>query len=75
LKRPWISEGKLLSIRQCKFKKIQKIYKKQSYNKYDYEYNRFGYPAMAVVNMKKGKYSLFRGSFSEDGINELLRYV
>ncbi|KFB40746.1 hypothetical protein ZHAS_00008173 [Anopheles sinensis] len=33
----------------------------------------FGYPAMAVVNLKKMKYSLLRGSFSEDGINEFLR--
>lgn len=33
----------------------------------------FGYPAMAVVNVKKMKYSLLRGSFSEDGINEFLR--
>nr|XP_040221956.2 protein disulfide-isomerase A6 homolog [Anopheles coluzzii] len=33
----------------------------------------FGYPAMAVVNLKKMKYSLLRGSFSKDGINEFLR--
>ena len=33
----------------------------------------FGYPAMAVVNIKKMKYSLLRGSFSETGINEFLR--
>ncbi|XP_055614434.1 protein disulfide-isomerase A6 homolog [Uranotaenia lowii] len=33
----------------------------------------FGYPAMAVVNTKKMKYSLLRGSFSEDGVNEFLR--
>jgi len=33
----------------------------------------FGYPAMAVVNVKKGKYSLFRGSFSSDGVGEFLR--
>ncbi|ODN03361.1 Protein disulfide-isomerase A6 [Orchesella cincta] len=33
----------------------------------------FGYPAMAVVSAKKGKYSLFRGSFSEEGIREFLR--
>ncbi|XP_055549459.1 protein disulfide-isomerase A6 homolog [Wyeomyia smithii] len=33
----------------------------------------FGYPAMAVVNLKKMKYSLLRGSFSESGINEFLR--
>lgn len=28
---------------------------------------------MAVVSTKKGKYSLFRGSFSEEGIHEFLR--
>lgn len=33
----------------------------------------FGYPAMAVVNVKKMKYSLFRGSFSKDGVDEFLR--
>lgn len=33
----------------------------------------FGYPAMAIVNVKKGKYSLFRGSFSNDGVGEFLR--
>lgn len=33
----------------------------------------FGYPAMAVVNIKKMKFSLLRGSFSKDGINEYLR--
>lgn len=33
----------------------------------------FGYPAMAVVSSKKMKYSIFRGSFSETGINEFLR--
>lgn len=33
----------------------------------------FGYPAMAVTNVKKMKYSLLRGSFSKDGINEFLR--
>lgn len=33
----------------------------------------FGYPAMAVVNVKKMKYSILRGSFSKDGINEFLR--
>lgn len=34
----------------------------------------FGYPAMAVMNVKKMKYSLLRGSFSKEGINEFLRY-
>jgi protein disulfide-isomerase A6 len=33
----------------------------------------FGYPAMAAVNSRKGKYVLLRGSFSETGINEFLR--
>lgn len=33
----------------------------------------FGYPAMAVINAKKMKYSILRGSFSRDGINEFLR--
>ncbi|XP_060537106.1 protein disulfide-isomerase A6 homolog [Cylas formicarius] len=33
----------------------------------------FGYPAMAVINTKKMKYSILRGSFSKDGIYEFLR--
>ncbi|EFA11123.2 protein disulfide-isomerase A6 homolog [Tribolium castaneum] len=33
----------------------------------------FGYPAMAVINPRKMKYSILRGSFSRDGINEFLR--
>lgn len=33
----------------------------------------FGYPAMAVVNVKKMKYSILRGPFSSIGINEFLR--
>jgi len=33
----------------------------------------FGYPAMAAVNVRKMKYSLLRGSYSFDGINEFLR--
>lgn len=37
------------------------------------ELGGFGYPAMAVVNAKKLKYSTLRGSFSESGINEFLR--
>ncbi|XP_008543798.1 protein disulfide-isomerase A6 homolog [Microplitis demolitor] len=37
------------------------------------EIGGFGYPALAVVNAKKMKYSLLRGSFSEDGINSFLR--
>lgn len=35
----------------------------------------FGYPAMAAVNARKGKYVLLRGSFGENGINEFLREV
>lgn len=37
------------------------------------EIGGFGYPALAVVNAKKMKYSLMRGSFSESGINSFLR--
>lgn len=37
------------------------------------ELGGFGYPAMAVINAKKMKYSILRGSFSRDGINEFLR--
>lgn len=37
------------------------------------EIGGFGYPAMAVMNAKKMKYSILRGSFSVDGINEFLR--
>lgn len=37
------------------------------------EIGGFGYPAMAVLNAKKMKYSILRGSFSYDGINEFLR--
>lgn len=37
------------------------------------EIGGFGYPALAVVNSRKIKYSLLRGSFSFDGINEFLR--
>lgn len=39
------------------------------------EIGGFGYPAMAVVNFKKMKYSLLKGSFSKDGINEFLRDI
>ncbi|KPJ09442.1 Protein disulfide-isomerase A6 [Papilio machaon] len=38
------------------------------------ELGGFGYPAMAVVNAKKLKFSTLRGSFSETGINEFLRF-
>ncbi|XP_063218294.1 protein disulfide-isomerase A6 homolog isoform X1 [Bacillus rossius redtenbacheri] len=37
------------------------------------EIGGFGYPAMAVLNHKKMKYSILRGAFSYDGINEFLR--
>ncbi|CAG2167755.1 unnamed protein product [Oppiella nova] len=37
------------------------------------EIGGFGYPAMAVLNVRKMKYSLLRGSFSYDGINGFLR--
>ncbi|XP_075677126.1 protein disulfide-isomerase A6 homolog CaBP1 [Dermatophagoides pteronyssinus] len=33
----------------------------------------FGYPAMAIINGRKMKYSLLRGSFSYEGIGEFLR--
>ncbi|KAK9889420.1 hypothetical protein WA026_004691 [Henosepilachna vigintioctopunctata] len=33
----------------------------------------FGYPAMVVMNSKKLKYSILRGSFSDTGITEFLR--
>ncbi|OQR68720.1 protein disulfide-isomerase A6-like [Tropilaelaps mercedesae] len=39
------------------------------------EIGGFGYPALAVVNSRKMKYSLMRGSFSFDGISEFLREV
>jgi protein disulfide-isomerase A6 len=37
------------------------------------EIGGFGYPAMAVLNVRKMKYSILRGSFSYDGINSFLR--
>lgn len=33
----------------------------------------FGYPAMAALNVRKMKYSILRGSYSQEGINEYLR--
>ncbi|TMW51263.1 hypothetical protein DOY81_003649 [Sarcophaga bullata] len=39
------------------------------------EIGGFGYPAMAVVNFKKMKFSVLKGSFSQDGINEFLRDI
>merc|ERR1711962_253057 len=35
----------------------------------------FGYPALAVVNIRKKVYVLLRGSFSESGIDELLKAI
>jgi protein disulfide-isomerase A6 len=37
------------------------------------ELGGFGYPALAVLNPRKGKYSSLRGSFDFVGINEFLR--
>lgn len=37
------------------------------------EIGGFGYPAMAAINVRKMKYSLLRGSFSYEGVNEFLR--
>ena len=34
----------------------------------------FGYPAMAAINARKMKFALLRGSFSETGIHEFLRW-
>lgn len=39
------------------------------------EIGGFGYPAMAVVNFKKMKFSPLKGSFSKDGITEFLRDI
>lgn len=39
------------------------------------EVGGFGYPALAVLSSKKLKFSLMRGSFSTDGVNEYLRSV
>lgn len=39
------------------------------------EIGGFGYPALAVLNTRKMKYSLLKGSFSLKGINEFLREV
>ncbi|XP_074656300.1 protein disulfide-isomerase A6 homolog [Tubulanus polymorphus] len=35
----------------------------------------FGYPAMAVMNIKKMRYSLLMGAFSDSGISEFLRSI
>ena len=39
------------------------------------EVGGFGYPALAVVNSRKARYSLLRGAFSTDGIDELLKGI
>nr|XP_054755172.1 protein disulfide-isomerase A6 homolog [Lytechinus pictus] len=35
----------------------------------------FGYPAMAVMNVRKKKFSILRGSFDKAGIDEFLRSI
>lgn len=35
----------------------------------------FGYPAMAIVNQRKGKFSILKGSFTLDGVTEFLRDI
>ncbi|XP_030830286.1 protein disulfide-isomerase A6 homolog [Strongylocentrotus purpuratus] len=35
----------------------------------------FGYPAMAAVNTRKQKFSILKGSFSKEGIDEFMRTV
>lgn len=37
------------------------------------EIGGFGYPALAVLNVRKMKFSIMRGSFSYEGISEFLR--
>ena len=39
------------------------------------EIGGFGYPALVVVNSRKARYSLLRGAFSEEGIDELLKGI
>ncbi|XP_037959684.1 protein disulfide-isomerase A6 homolog [Teleopsis dalmanni] len=39
------------------------------------EIGGFGYPAMAVVSFKKMKFSVLKGSFSKEGVNEFLRDI
>ena len=39
------------------------------------EVGGFGYPALAVVNSRKVRYSLLRGAFSLEGIDELLKGI
>ncbi|KAI3381784.1 hypothetical protein SNEBB_002037 [Seison nebaliae] len=38
-----------------------------------FEIGGFGYPAVAAVNLRKGKFVLMKGSFSENGLNEFFR--
>lgn len=47
----------------------------QIYLEESLEIGGFGYPAMALVNFKKMKFSVLKGSFSKDGINEFLRDI
>lgn len=35
----------------------------------------FGYPALAAINIKKSRYSIFKGSFSEISLHKFLRNV
>ncbi|XP_071950978.1 protein disulfide-isomerase A6 homolog [Antedon mediterranea] len=35
----------------------------------------FGYPALAIVNVRKQKFSIFKGSFDRDGIYDFLRSI
>lgn len=39
------------------------------------EMGGFGYPTMSAVSFKKMKYSVLKGSFSREGINEFLRDI
>lgn len=39
------------------------------------EMGGFGYPTMAAVSFKKMKFSVLKGSFSKEGINEFLRDI
>ena len=39
------------------------------------EVGGFGYPALAVVNSRKARFSLLRGAFNLEGIDELLKGI
>ena len=39
------------------------------------EIGGFGYPALAVVNARKARFAILRGSFNLEGIDELLREI